>query len=266
MVILTLRLLPLTSRLQQGLHQQPSQTHVPLEPLPNRPKMPPSHLLLPCVLLHPVVLPEVGKCESQRPVGLIQLDLPQRAWFLVGVQKVDEVDELQDDVRDLEVVQDHIVFHHVPQGAVAVVEDQAVPVPRHLLLRAHVRRHHPVAAAGRTAAHALPPAVVYCNAVEAEEVGAGVGLELVEIEQEGIYLCEWEAGVGVYQVGAVVEAGPMQAVAPLLRCLGGQFPQKFNLLVITENVLLDLLLYLCDVLLLSAGHELIDHCVVLLPF
>lgn len=84
------------------------------------------------------------------------------------VQKVDQIDDLEHHLRDLEVIKDHIVFHHELEGPMVIVKDQVVRVSLYLLLSAHI---------GWDLALDASP-VLDGDAVEPDEVGAGICLEL----------------------------------------------------------------------------------------
>lgn len=57
----------------------------------------------------------------------------------------------------------------------------------------------------------------------------------------------------------------MDAVPSLFAALGQDLPKELYFLIFAEHVLLDLFGHLTDILLLCAGDELVDDCMVLFP-
>lgn len=88
------------------------------------------------------------------------------------------MDELEGDLCDLEVVKYHVIVQHLCDGAVVVVEDKQVTITFYLLLQTHLHRH--VSAFPRV----LP--VLNRNPVKSNQVGAVVGLQLLDIQQESL--------------------------------------------------------------------------------
>ena len=125
---------------QQTHHQLPSNQHVSLEALSLRTEVASSSLVLGRLF---VVL-KVGQDHLEWPVDLVDADGAQSPGFLVGVQEVDEEDELEDDLCYLEVVDNHVVFYHLFEGSVVEIEDEVESVLLNLLLEGHPSWHLPL--------------------------------------------------------------------------------------------------------------------------
>jgi hypothetical protein len=131
----------LEASFKQNLHDQPCQAHISLEALTNCPVMPLDAVLFGAVLLLDkllIIIFEIRQDNPQGPVNLIYLQLPQRSRFLMGMQKVDEIDDLQYHLCNLKVIQDHIVVHHQLEGSMMIVKDEIVRITFDLLLCTHI--------------------------------------------------------------------------------------------------------------------------------
>jgi hypothetical protein len=93
------------------------------------------------------------------------------------VQEIGEIDYLEHHLRNLKVVQNEVVLHHLVKSAMVVVEDQTVRVPLYLLLETHVRRH---------LSHRAT--IFYRNPIETDQVSAVVGLELLQVQKKRFHL------------------------------------------------------------------------------
>lgn len=89
----------------------------------------------------------------------------------MSMEEINEVYDLQDHLGDLEIVQDHIVVHHLSKGTMVVVKDQEIAVPLYFLLYAHICRDMFI----------CPLTVLHSDTVESYQVGAWVGLQLFDV-------------------------------------------------------------------------------------
>jgi len=67
---------------------------------------------------------QVRQHDSKRPKDLINSNGAQSPRFLMMMQKIDEINDLQGNLCDLEVVQYHIIMQHLRDSPMMIVKHQ----------------------------------------------------------------------------------------------------------------------------------------------
>jgi hypothetical protein len=236
--------------LHQKTHQLPCHLHVSLETLPQTAETS-FHRLGVLPQNRFVVVLEIGKHYFEGPVDLVGFQGPQRPGFFVGVKEVDEVHDLQYDLCDLKVIQDHIVLLHLFEGSVVEVKDEVVGVSFYFFIQGHPSRNLPV--------FTSEISVLDGDPIETYQVRTVVSLQLFDIHQEGLQFVDRDVLVFVEQEGTIVDAGLEHLIAPQVVVHRVQLVEDLNVIVRANDVLLDLLRKVLNVLVARSLDEFVDN-------
>lgn len=90
------------------------------------------------------------------------------------MEKVNQVQYLQYHLRNLKIIKNHIIVHHLPNCSMMIIKNQKVRVLSNFLLGCHMRRNSAI----------ISYAFSNGNAIETNQVRARVSLQLLNIEQK----------------------------------------------------------------------------------